>query len=99
MTISLKELRNIPAWEILTSAGIDSYSGRDLEVATVLMEHILSMFKCVAYDKDSWRDEDGAVLWWRIPICEPPYAGTPLNDDFPDYVTHWTKIQIPEVTP
>ncbi len=23
---------------------------------------------------------------------EPPYAGTPLADDFPDYVTHWTPM-------
>lgn len=45
--------------------------------------------------KDSWCEEDGVVLWWKFPIVEPPYVGTPLDDDFPDYVTHWTVIKIP----
>lgn len=26
-----------------------------------------------------WSEERGAVLWWRFPIDEPPYVGTP-ND-------------------
>jgi len=34
------------------------------------------------------------VLWWRFPINEPPYVGTPGDDGFPDYVTHWTRIPI-----
>ena len=44
----------------------------------------------------AWTEEDGNVLWWRFPIEEPPYAGTPLDDDFPDHVTHWTPIVVPE---
>lgn len=44
---------------------------------------------------DSWNEEDGSVLWWRFPIVEPPYCGTPLDDDFPEYVTHWTRFAIP----
>lgn len=42
-----------------------------------------------------WTEEDGAVLWWRFPIEEPPYVGSPLDDEFPDYVTHWTPIVVP----
>jgi hypothetical protein len=26
-----------------------------------------------------WREDHGNVLWWRIPISEPPYCGTPLD--------------------
>lgn len=26
-----------------------------------------------------WTDEDGPVLWWKFPITEAPYCGTP-ND-------------------
>jgi len=26
----------------------------------------------------NWCEEDGDVLWWRHPICEPPYLGSPL---------------------
>ena len=26
-----------------------------------------------------WSEDIGNVLWWRIPISEPPYVGTPLD--------------------
>lgn len=39
-----------------------------------------------------WSEDDGPVLWWQLPVSEPPYAGTPLDDEFPDYETHWTPI-------
>lgn len=26
-----------------------------------------------------WTEEDGPVLWWKFPVTEPPYVGTP-ND-------------------
>ena|SRR5690349_14383375 len=26
-----------------------------------------------------WHEDDGPVLWWKFPIEEPPYVGTP-ND-------------------
>lgn len=42
-----------------------------------------------------WHEDMGPVLWWRFPVVEPPYAGTPLDSDWPDYVTHWTPISIP----
>ena len=53
-----------------------------------------------------WFEDDGVVLWWRFPIEEPPYVGTPLDDDWPvmatatggttNYATHWTRLLIPE---
>lgn len=42
-----------------------------------------------------WTEEDGDVLWWRFPVVEPPYVGSPLCEDFPDYLTHWTTILVP----
>lgn len=45
--------------------------------------------------RDEWEEEDGNVLWWLLPVREPPYVGTPLDDDFPEYVTHWTPIPLP----
>jgi hypothetical protein len=44
---------------------------------------------------DEWTEEDGEVLWWSFPIDEPPYIGSPLYTDWPDYHTHWTPIPIP----
>jgi len=26
-----------------------------------------------------WHEDHGPVLWWRFPIEEPPYVGTPLD--------------------
>jgi hypothetical protein len=48
---------------------------------------------------DDWTEEDGCVLWWLFPITEPPYVGTPLDDEFPSYVTHWTRIVVPAPKP
>jgi hypothetical protein len=48
---------------------------------------------------DEWDEDDGAALWWVLPVCEPPYVGSPLDDDFPDYVTHWTPLECPTPPP
>jgi len=45
---------------------------------------------------EEWHEDIGAVLWWRFPIEEPPYCGTPLDFDWiEDYYTHWTPIVEP----
>lgn len=46
--------------------------------------------------RESWHEDDGNVLWWAFPITEPPYVGSPLDEDFPGYLTHWTRIVLPE---
>ena len=28
---------------------------------------------------EDWNEEIGSVLWWKFPIEEPPYIGTPLD--------------------
>lgn len=44
---------------------------------------------------DEWHEDYGPVLWWSFPIEEPPYCGTPLDTDWPEYHTHWTPIVEP----
>jgi hypothetical protein len=48
-----------------------------------------------------WHEDCGDVLWWRVPVCEPPfYQGSPLDTDWCDVeadVTHWTPIPNPKV--
>lgn len=44
-----------------------------------------------------WQEDDGNVLWWRLPVCEPPYCGTPNDTDFyadngEGYFTHFSYI-------
>lgn len=45
---------------------------------------------------EEWDEDYGDVLWWKIPIEEPPYVGSPLDENWPAYHTHWTPIPIPE---
>lgn len=37
-----------------------------------------------------WHEDDGAVVWWKLPVDEPAWIGTPLDDGWPGYHTHWT---------
>ena len=34
-----------------------------------------------------WHEDDGPVLWWKFPLSEPPYVGSPLDTGFPVEVT------------
>ncbi len=43
-----------------------------------------------------WHEDDGPVLWWRLPVGEPPYVGSPLDDGWLNgYYTHWSKLKGP----
>lgn len=37
-----------------------------------------------------WHEDDGPVVWWLFPVHEPAWIGTPLDDGWPGYHTHWT---------
>jgi len=50
----------------------------------------------VARPISEWHEDYGNALWWRFPIDEPPYSGSPLDDDWPGYHTHWTPIVCPD---
>lgn len=43
-----------------------------------------------------WHEDLGEVLWWVLPVQEPPYVGSPLEDGWEDgYYTHFTPILAP----
>ncbi len=44
----------------------------------------------VARHLDEWHEDIGDVVWWKFPMDEPAYIGSPLADDWPGYHTHWT---------
>lgn len=46
---------------------------------------------------EDWGEDYGDCLWWSLPIEEPPYCGSPLDENFPEYVTHFTKFNIPSL--
>lgn len=31
----------------------------------------------------AWHEDDQDVLWWKLPVMEPPYCGTPLDSSWP----------------
>lgn len=47
--------------------------------------------RCINLERDDSKDY-GDCLWWRLPVEEPPYCGNPLDCNFPDDVTHFTRI-------
>lgn len=44
---------------------------------------------------EHWNEDVGDVLWWDFPVEEPPYCGTPLDEHFPKYKTHFSMIDMP----
>lgn len=45
---------------------------------------------------EQWGEDDGDVLWWKFPIEEPPYVGSPLDCNWSGCHTHWTPIEVPD---
>ena len=45
---------------------------------------------------EEWNEDYGDVLWWKFPIEEPPYVGSPFDEKWPAYHTHWTPIALPQ---
>ena len=38
---------------------------------------------CEARPLSEWHEDIGPAMWWRFPIDEPPYVGTPLDVGMP----------------
>ena len=51
--------------------------------------------KVEAHLAEHWNEDIGDVLWWNFPVEEPPYCGTPLDEHFPKYKTHFSVIDMP----
>lgn len=44
----------------------------------------------VAIPGEEYHEDMGPVTWWRLPVEEPPWVGTPNDSDWPGYHTHFT---------
>lgn len=65
------------------------------EFADYLIANGVTMQECVR-SLEEWGEDYGDVLWWKFPIEEPPYVGSPLDATWPGYHTHWTPIALPQ---
>lgn len=45
----------------------------------------------------AWASSDGPVLWWKLPVTEAPYLGTPRDAGWPGDHTHWTPLPTPSL--
>lgn len=72
--------------------GAYSAHNKDLK----LIEQLDQPQKVKARLAKHWDEDLGDCLWWNFPVEEPPYCGTPLDDDFPKYKTHFTELHIPD---
>jgi hypothetical protein len=84
--------------------GYNSAFSRDYEIGhdecmdkvVLLIEQLDEPQKVKARLAKHWDEDLGDCLWWDFPVEEPPYRGTPLDDDFPKYKTHFTELHIPD---
>jgi len=53
----------------------------------------------IATPGERYHEDHGPVLWWRFPVVEPPWAGTPNDCDWPGYHTHFTALPPAPVAP
>jgi hypothetical protein len=60
-----------------------------------LMNNGVTIQEC-ARPLEKWNEDYGDALWWKFPIEEPPYVGSPLDMSWPGYHTHWTLIPMPQ---
>lgn len=42
--------------------------------------------------REDYHEDMGVVLWWKLPVCEPPFVGREDDEDLPEYMTHWTPL-------
>ena len=81
--------------ELITIGGFFSRSADAERCIDYLLANGVTVRKCPRL-LEEWGEDDGDVLWWKFPIEEPPYVGSPLDANWPNYHTHWTPIVVPE---
>lgn len=54
----------------------DWHPGRSLRT---VCERVIERDSVEPRPLSTWHEDIGPVLWWRFPIDEPPYIGTPLD--------------------
>ena len=45
-----------------------------------------------AWPAEHYHEDFGPVLWYRFPIEEAPWCGTPNDSDWPGYHTHFQVL-------
>lgn len=76
------------------------------EIVAALNALSRSATAVIARPIKEWHEDMGPVTWWRLPVNEPPWVGTPNDSDWPldqpsfddplrPYYTHFTPLVVP----
>lgn len=79
----------------LNNATCDDLKPYVYKAARALIAEALRPYKTI-HTLDDYHEDYGNVLWWTVPVCEPPYCGTPNDSDWPGYHTRWTPLITPD---
>lgn len=84
----------------ISTEGVTRIKADDAEeVAPVCTHGMIAPPPPVARPEAEWHEDDGPVTWWKFPIEEAPWIGTPLDSDWPGYHTHFTPAPAPPAEP
>ncbi|MGJ0704784.1 hypothetical protein [Enterococcus avium] len=90
------QVTNEQAWNKIAESYPETAQNLRITLDHAVYGHETEPQKAVAQLAEKWHEDIGPVLWWDFPVEEPPYCGTPLDDDFPKYKTHFTELYIPD---
>jgi hypothetical protein len=101
-----------PAYELATDSGEEIADGAQLvdcqwwhpQFGCDSLQYVVdnarqALAPEVATPGEEYHEDAGPVLWWRFPVVEPPWAGTPNHPDWPGYHTHFTPLPPAPVAP
>lgn len=89
-------LSQIQSYGVKQGSHITHQEGKtNREIALHLIAHCVTVQER-ARPLEEWGEDYGDVMWWKFPIEEPPYVGSPLDANWPAYHTHWTTIPMPQ---
>lgn len=90
------QVTNEQAWNKIAETYPETAQNLRITLDHAVYGHEAEPQKVKARLAKHWDEDLGDCLWWNFPVEEPPYCGTPLDDDFPKYKTHFTELHIPD---
>lgn len=103
---ALKVLENVATYEPMGYAKPDNrLSEKDWSIIRRALELVPDAPAATpdpaptAIPGEQYHEDMGDVTWWRFPVEEPPWVGSPNDSDWPGYHTHFTPLPPVPVEP
>lgn len=94
IAVKLREM--FPDWE---QDQLESIANELSQAATLHTPPPVATATVEARPEAEWHEDMGDVLWWKFPVTEAPWVGSPLGSDWPEYHTHFTPLPPIPATP